>query len=113
MRMHWPRLYAFLAQVRADRLDLIHDTTPGPVGLAARHVAAKLRLPMVGSFQTLLSEYTEVLSGSRRLGQGASTPIASRRRGDPRPGAAWAARRRGAMMVAVHVDRPEIAVEPA
>jgi glycosyltransferase involved in cell wall biosynthesis len=69
MRLHWPRVRAFLAQARTDRLDLIHYTTPGPVGLAARYVAAKLRLPMVGSFHTLLSEYTEVLSGSRQLGQ--------------------------------------------
>jgi len=69
MRLHWPRVRAFLAQARIDRLDLIHYTTPGPVGLAARYVAAKLRLPMVGSFHTLLSEYTEVLSGSRQLGQ--------------------------------------------
>ena len=69
MRMHWPRFGAFLARARADRLDVIHYTTPGPVGLAARYVAGKLALPMVGSFHTLLSEYTEVLSGSRRLGQ--------------------------------------------
>ena len=69
MRMHWPRFGAFLATARADRLDVIHYTTPGPVGLAARYVAGKLGLPMVGSFHTLLSEYTEVLSGSRRLGQ--------------------------------------------
>ena len=69
MRMHWPRFGAFLATARADRLDVIHYTTPGPVGLAARYVAGKLALPMVGSFHTLLSEYTEVLSGSRRLGQ--------------------------------------------
>jgi Glycosyl transferases group 1 len=61
MRMHWPRFGAFLARARADRLDVIHYTTPGPVGLAARYVAGKLALPMVGSFHTLLSEYTEVL----------------------------------------------------
>ncbi len=69
MRLHWPRFGAFLEQARADRLDVIHYTTPGPVGLAARYVAATLGLPMVGSFHTLLSEYTEVLSGSRKLGQ--------------------------------------------
>lgn len=69
MRMHWPRFAAFLARARADRLDVVHYTTPGPIGLAARFVAARLGLPMVGSFHTLLSEYTEVLSGSRHLGQ--------------------------------------------
>ena len=49
MRMHWPRFGAFLAKARADRLDFIHYTTPGPVGLAARYVSGKLGLPMVGS----------------------------------------------------------------
>jgi glycosyltransferase involved in cell wall biosynthesis len=48
MRMHWPRFGAFLDRARADRLDVIHYTTPGPVGLAARYVAAKLGLPMIG-----------------------------------------------------------------
>ena len=49
MRMHWPRFGAFLAKARADRLDVIQYTTPGPVGLAARYVSGKLGLPMVGS----------------------------------------------------------------
>lgn len=69
MRMYWPRFGAFLARARADRLDLIHYTTPGPVGLAARYVAWRMGIPMVGSFHTLLAEYATVLSGSRRLGQ--------------------------------------------
>lgn len=69
MRMHWPRFAAFLARARADRLDLIHYTTPGPVGLAARFVAWRMGIPMVGSFHTLLAEYATVLSGSRQLGQ--------------------------------------------
>jgi glycosyltransferase involved in cell wall biosynthesis len=69
MRMHWPRFGAFLARARADRLDLIHYTTPGPVGLAARYVGWRMGIPMVGSFHTLLAEYATVLSGSRRLGQ--------------------------------------------
>ena len=69
MRVFWPRFSAFVAQARRDRLDLVHLTTPGPIGLAARYVAWRLGLPMVGSFHTLLSEYAEVLSGSRRLGQ--------------------------------------------
>jgi glycosyltransferase involved in cell wall biosynthesis len=68
MRMHWPRVARFVAHAREDRLDLVHFTTPGPVGLAARLVASRLGLPMVGSFHTLLAEYAEVLSGSRQLG---------------------------------------------
>jgi glycosyltransferase involved in cell wall biosynthesis len=68
MRMHWPRVARFLRHAREERIDLVHYTTPGPIGLAALAVAARLRLPLVGSFHTLLAEYTEVLSGSRTLG---------------------------------------------
>lgn len=68
MRMHWPRVARFLQHAREDRLDLVHYTTPGPIGLAARVVASRLGVPMVGSFHTLLAEYAEVLSGSRHVG---------------------------------------------
>lgn len=68
MKMFWPPLRRFLAQARLDRIDLVHFTTPGPVGLAAMHVCSRLGLPMVGSFHTDLAEYTRLLSGSDRLG---------------------------------------------
>ena len=68
MRMYVPRLREYLARARADRIDVIHLTTPGPVGLAALYVARQLNLPMVGSFHTDLGAYTSLLSGSRRLG---------------------------------------------
>ncbi len=51
-----------------DGIQLVHYTTPGPVGLAAMYVASRLKVPMVGSFHTQLSEYTALLSGSERLG---------------------------------------------
>ena len=69
MKMYVPPVRALLRHAAADRLDVIHLTTPGPVGLAAMYVASKLQLPMVGSFHTHLAEYTTRLSGSRRLGQ--------------------------------------------
>ena len=68
MRMHVPPFQAFLRAVRDDRIDVIHFTTPGPVGLAALWVASRLDLPMVGSFHTDLAEYTRLLSGSAWLG---------------------------------------------
>lgn len=68
MRMYLPRLREYVARAREDRIDVIHLTTPGPVGLAALYVAWKLQLPMVGSFHTDLAAYTSLLSGSRRLG---------------------------------------------
>ncbi len=69
MKMYFPRFFAYLKAAKADGIELVHYTTPGPVGLAAMYVAAKLKVPMVGSFHTQLSEYTALLSGSPRLGQ--------------------------------------------
>ena len=68
MDMFVPRFRAYLDRAREDRIDLVHLTTPGPIGLAAMHTAWRLQLPMVGSFHTDLAAYTAVLSGSRRLG---------------------------------------------
>jgi glycosyltransferase involved in cell wall biosynthesis len=68
MKMYLPPLRRFVRQARQDRMEVVHFTTPGPVGLAAMYAASKLRLPMVGSFHTDLAEYTRLLSGSTRLG---------------------------------------------
>jgi glycosyltransferase involved in cell wall biosynthesis len=68
MTMYWPRALRLLREARLDRIDVVHLTTPGPVGLAAMFVARRLALPMVGSFHTDLAAYTERLSGSPRLG---------------------------------------------
>jgi glycosyltransferase involved in cell wall biosynthesis len=68
MRMYVPSFRALLRRVRQDRVDLLHFTTPGPVGLAALFVAWRTGLRMVGSFHTDLAAYTERLSGSARLG---------------------------------------------
>jgi glycosyltransferase involved in cell wall biosynthesis len=55
-------------RLRAWRADLIHITTPGPIGLAARMMARRLDLPVVGSYHTHFGECAEALSGSRRVG---------------------------------------------
>ena len=68
MTMYWPRAMRLLRQARQDRIDVVHLTTPGPVGLAAMFVARRAGLPMIGSFHTDLAAYTERLSGSPRLG---------------------------------------------
>lgn len=68
MRIYLPSIRTLLHRTRADRVDLIHLTTPGPVGLAALFCAWRTRLPIVGSFHTDLAAYTERLSGSSRLG---------------------------------------------
>jgi glycosyltransferase involved in cell wall biosynthesis len=67
MRMYVPRLPSYRRRAEADRIDLVHLTTPGPIGLAGMWVAARLNLPLVGSFHTDLAAYTNILSGSRLL----------------------------------------------
>jgi glycosyltransferase involved in cell wall biosynthesis len=68
MRIYLPRLFEFVARARADKIDVIHLTTPGPIGLAALFVGWRLRLPIVGSFHTDLAAYAATLSGSAWLG---------------------------------------------
>ena len=68
MKMYVPHWRRYLDRVRADGIDLIHLTTPGPMGLVALWIAAHASLPLVGSFHTDLSAYTRLLSGSERLG---------------------------------------------
>jgi glycosyltransferase involved in cell wall biosynthesis len=68
MRIYWPRLRAFARELRRQRVSIVHVTTPGPVGLAGRWLATRLRLPLVGSYHTELGDYVSVLSGSSRLG---------------------------------------------
>jgi len=68
MKMYLPPFRRFLQHAVADGIELVHYTTPGPVGLAAMWVASRLNLRMVGSFHTDLAEYARMLSGSRRLG---------------------------------------------
>ena len=69
MNLYYPPLWAYLRQLRRDRIELIHLTTPGPVGIAALFSAWRLQLPMVGSFHTDLATYTTLLSRSRLLGR--------------------------------------------
>ena len=68
MQMYVPRMRRFRRRLAADGVRLLHLTTPGPTGLAARYFASRSRLRLVGSFHTNLAEYTTILSGSRQLG---------------------------------------------
>lgn len=68
MKMYLPHWRQYLERVQRDGVDVIHLTTPGPLGLVALWVAAQASLPLVGSFHTDLSAYTRLLSGSDRLG---------------------------------------------
>lgn len=68
MSMYVPHRKEYLRRVLVDQVDVLHLTTPGPMGLTALWIAAKTGLPLVGSFHTDLARYTAVLSGSKGLG---------------------------------------------
>ncbi len=68
MEMYWPPYRGFLERLRRDRVQVLHLTTPGPMGLAALAAARRLGLPLVGSFHTDLAAYTTMLSGRPALG---------------------------------------------
>jgi glycosyltransferase involved in cell wall biosynthesis len=67
MLMYWPPYRTILKRLVEDRINVVHLTTPGPMGLAALAAARRLRLPLVGSFHTDLARYTGLLSGSPAL----------------------------------------------
>jgi glycosyltransferase involved in cell wall biosynthesis len=67
MLMYWPPYPTILERLVADRINVVHLTTPGPMGLAALAAARRLRVPLVGSFHTDLARYTGLLSGSAAL----------------------------------------------
>ena len=54
MKVYLPRLARLCAEARRDGIELIHLTTPGPVGFAALHVAARLRVPLIRMDQEAL-----------------------------------------------------------
>jgi glycosyltransferase involved in cell wall biosynthesis len=68
MKMYAPPVRHLLRRAMADGAEVVHLTTPGPVGLAAVWVASQLQLPLIGSFHTDLAAYATMLSGSRWLG---------------------------------------------
>ena len=54
MKVYLPRFRRLCAEARRDGIELIHLTTPGPVGFAALHAAQELRVPLIGSYHTNL-----------------------------------------------------------
>src|SRR5262245_55047554 len=45
MRVYWPRLGQLARELRRHRPDVVHSTTPGPIGVAARLLAMRFGLP--------------------------------------------------------------------
>jgi glycosyltransferase involved in cell wall biosynthesis len=67
-QIYLPRVRRLEEALADDGADLVHLTTAGPAGLAARYVVWRTGLPLIGSFHAQLAEYTSMPSGSARLG---------------------------------------------
>jgi glycosyltransferase involved in cell wall biosynthesis len=67
LRLFLPRLLAYAAHATRDQLDVVHLTTPGPLGLAALFVARKHGLPLVGSVHSDVAACAAAVTGSPRL----------------------------------------------
>jgi glycosyltransferase involved in cell wall biosynthesis len=50
--------------VRTESPDLIHISTPGPVGILGRKIAKKMNIPMLGTYHTDFPAYIRDITGS-------------------------------------------------
>lgn len=69
MRIYWPHVQRLRRLLREDGVDVVHITTPGPVGLAARWFHRREPRPIVGSYHTHLGDYVATYSGLDALGR--------------------------------------------
>lgn len=66
-KIHFPSCLSVLELAEKEGYDLIHVTTPGPVGFSALLAARLLGIPLIGSYHTQIPEYARILSGSDQL----------------------------------------------
>jgi glycosyltransferase involved in cell wall biosynthesis len=66
-----PPVARMLALAREFSPDVVHVSTPGPVGLTGRWIARRLGIPFAGTWHTDFPAYVEHLLGSRTLAHAA------------------------------------------
>ena len=66
--VYLPRVSAYIERARADRIDVVHLTTAGPMGLAGLLTAWRLRLPLIGSFHSDLASPNPMRTGTTVAG---------------------------------------------
>ena len=71
LKLAWPSHTAIARAVHEFLPDVVHISTPGPVGLAGRSLALRNNLPLAGTYHTDFPAYIERLSGDHVLGRGA------------------------------------------
>lgn len=71
----WPRRAEMLRRVAEFQPDVVHVSTPGPVGVAGRRIARRLGAALVGTYHTDFPAYVGRLTGSGLLGRGAGAAM--------------------------------------
>jgi len=70
IRLHLPPLLEVLKRAEQEQFDVIHVSTPGPMGLCGWIVSRMLRAPLVGTYHTDFPAYAEHLTGDARVARG-------------------------------------------
>jgi glycosyltransferase involved in cell wall biosynthesis len=63
LSLHVPRVSDVLAFARQEAFDVVHVSTPGPMGLLGLRVARDLRVPVCGTYHTDFPRYAVKLTG--------------------------------------------------
>jgi len=72
LRLTLPPLLEVLEYADRQQFDVIHVSTPGPMGLCGWAVSKMLRVPLLGTYHTDFPAYIDELTGDHRLTRGAS-----------------------------------------
>ena len=72
IRLHLPPLLDVLKRAEQEQFDVIHVSTPGPMGLCGWIVSRMLRSALVGTYHTDFPAYAEQITGDARVARGAA-----------------------------------------
>lgn len=75
LQMSLPPVLEILEWADREQFDVIHVSTPGPVGLCGMLAAKMLRVPLVGTYHTDFPAYADKLTSDHRVANGTRTYI--------------------------------------
>jgi glycosyltransferase involved in cell wall biosynthesis len=67
IRLHYPPFLKMLDYCYENEFNIIHASTPGPMGMAALAIARIMDLPLHGTYHTALPQYVSELTGDADL----------------------------------------------
>jgi glycosyltransferase involved in cell wall biosynthesis len=70
IRLNLPPLLDVLKRAEEEQFDVIHVSTPGPMGLCGWLASRMLRAPLIGTYHTDLPAYAEHLTNDARIARG-------------------------------------------